>query len=277
MTISNKYNYGDSSINKTKSWMTYLTYTLENSLFNTRFTVVQHLREVRYPIGNMIEWCEPPKLEHLDNYNESRPIYNVESWAPCGFGVFNMFRPVRKDSQPVLQVLVYRMYYIHFMFLNFEVDDSNFTCQHSAVHIMTPQGVENFEMTWLLDQSYCGYREPWNKTVGSNRALLYIKQLNVYRLMNFTMKYLTVDQLMLELYRPKVNVRRVFLTSHQRLSLYQSSKLKHQCEIKVDLGTVQKVQVLWISAAVNYLKIFDGLKTLFPLFAFSKRDSVSFN
>ena len=277
MTISLKYDYGNSSINKAKSWMTYLTYSLETWLFNTKLTVVQYLEEVRSPIGHMIEWCEPPKLENLENYNETRSVSHLERWTPCGYGVFNMFTADRNDITPVLQIWVYRMYYIHFMFLNFEVDDSNFTCAHSVVHIMTPKVVKNYGITWLIEETYCGYREPWNRTVASSRALLYIKQLNVYRLLNLTMKYVTIDTYLEKFYRPNVNVTNLFLTSYHTLSLSYSSKFIQQCDIQVNLGFVQIIQLVWISASVNYLKIFDGLKVLFPLFTFSKGDSVSFN
>ena len=274
MAVPDIYDDGeDSSLNNRKSWMTYLTYTLEIWLLNTMPNVVQYLQEGRSSVGHMIDWCEPPQLEDLDSINR-KSIYHFGLWAPCGYGMFTIGR---MDHTNVKWVYVHRNFYIQYIFSTFEVNDSNSTCDHSAVHILVPRYTKRVQHSWHKDATYCGYREPWNRSVETSTSALYIKQINAYSSINITVKYVAFDKSLKRLYRPDVSMTQLFLTSHQTLSLTQISAHQQLWVMKVGVGSVQRFQLLWISNVVNHLQIFDGLKMLFPLFALNKRDSVSFN
>ena len=269
--IPDKSDHGnDSSLSNAKSWMTYLTYTLEDWLFNTMFTVVQCLQEVRYPISHLIKWCEPPQLE-LDNVHRKSIIHDM-IWAPCGYLMFTFDA---EEDKVIHWVTVHRRFYIHYIFLNFEVDDSGITCEHSAVHIVKLKNMDSLNQTWQKVATYCGYREPWNITVESSRSILYIKQINAFRPINITVKYVTFDKSLKGFYRPEESDSQLYLTSHQTLSLTQISKFQHRWIIKGNLGFVHRLQLLRMSEVVHRLKIFDGVKTLFPLYVFSNKGSGS--
>ena len=277
MAISDKYDHVEnSSLNNTKNWMTYLTYALKNWLHNTMFTNVQYLQEVRYPITHMIEWCKPPQLKEPNSIRR-KSIFHYRTWAPCGYLMFTMDRMKSVEDHIVHWITVHRLFYIHYVFLTFEVEDSGITCEYSTVYILKPRNMDSLHQSWPVVAGYCGYREPWNITVEASRSVLYIKQINAYRSINITVKYATFHKSLKGFYPPEEKDTHLFLTSHQTLTFTQISKLQHQWVIKVDLGFVQNFKLLWMSEAVHHLNIFDGIKKLFPLFVFNRKESLSFN
>ena len=275
MRTTDKNDYKNSAKSITKSWMAYLTYTVERWLQNTELTIVQYWQEVRYPVRRLISWCEPT-LDHNAYGNETKLQIHIRRWRPCGYGFYHSLNRRHRAMLTWTEIQVYRMYYLHFVFLYFELDDSNDTCQHSALHIMKAT-ISKKKTTWTKISKYCGCREPWNVTIESSMAAFYVNHVNVYRLLNITMKYVTFDRSLKWLYRTDPNVTHIFFASHLVMKVFQIDTVQHQWIIKVDLGFVQRLETLWISRTVKFLHIFDGLKKWFPLVISDRREDVNFN
>ena len=272
---TDRRDYMNTSTSRAKSWMTYLTYTVKEWLQDTELAMVQYWQEVRHPIRRLISWCEP-SLDHNMYSNETKLQIHLRRWGPCGYGFYHLLTIRYSIMVSWAEIQVPSMYYIHFIFLFFEVDDSNNQCHNSALTLMKGTITED-KTTWTEVSRYCGYREPWNATIESSIAAFYINQKNVYRLINMTVKYVTIDRPLSWLYHADPNVTYLYLVEPLQLRIFHNGKFQRQWVIKVYLGFVQRLDTLWIASKVKYLNIFDGLKKWFPLFIFNRRASASFN
>ena len=260
--------------NRSKDWIAYLKYTLENELSYLRPTVVQHLTELRYPIRQLINWCKLPRIHNFDIPIEIR---HLRPWLPCGSGLFQLNQHVAVHTTHCFRLLVYRMLYIHMMFFKFEMDASGDACIHSSLKIMQPNYENPSQRTWDAVVSYCGYREPWNITFNSHSLAICVKQLNVHRPYNVTFRYISIDRWLGSLYDLGSNETHVNVTSLTDMRISHKDYAKQRWIIRTQIGYVQRFHHLQLSGDLNYFKIYDGLKLWFPLVLFDNMTSGSWN
>ena len=246
-----------------KSWMAYLTHSLQKELYHGRQELVQHLREIRKPISYMINWCEPP----LTNTNEldSWTDLHMYVWVPCGYGLIHMNNHGMKKKMFCVMIKVNPIFYLSLMFIKFEMCDSGAACLHSSLNLMK---LNNVARKWVTFAKFCGYRDPWNVTLDLSTLVLCISQYNVYRLNNITFKYISISRAV-DLHQ-EPNTTNLVLTSSSEMLITHNDNSPAKWMLKVEIGCVLRFERLKLLGPAQNLEIFDGVKTLFPVFMFDE-------
>ena len=265
LVTSNKLVHSRSigSPNTTKSWIAYLKYSLQKDLYNKRdnivYNIVQYIQEIREPIRYMINWCEPP------DYTAIWLGAHLQFWAPCGYGAINIYNHNKHYKMPCLHIKINRIFYLHIRFLIFELGDSGEACLHTKLQLMRTKRVTIKLLKWVTFANFCGYREPWNVTVHFNKIALCISYANTYRLSNVSFKYISINRAFVLLHMLELNTTYIEVPTFSKMRIIYKANTAHKWMVKVDIGCVQRFEYLELFGAINYLKLFDGIKEWFPL------------